>query len=317
MPLDVRKLSKRFENVFPPDLVVSAVRDWVDYRLAGEPRLLTDSREAYVDHHLERCLGAIALIPARQVRGRLLELGSGIYLMTFLLARLRDYDLELAQYWGRPSGPYGSMLVNARTGERKIMPFQEFDGERETFPYADANFDVVLNCDIIEHTLCNPVHMLAECHRVLKPGGLLVLTTPNVLRLDNVVRLLRGTNIYDKYVPESPSARHPREYTPDEIRRLLEWLGFDVLQLQTRDVTHGASRPGARRLAQWCLAWFALAGRIIARQADNPLAWRGEQIFLVARRSRPVNRDLPEFLFEAPGAARQLISALYSDGEQA
>jgi len=52
--------------------------------------------------------------------------------------------------------------------------------DREPLPYPDAAFDVVTCSEVIEH-LENFRALLREAHRVLRPGGLLVLTTPNVL----------------------------------------------------------------------------------------------------------------------------------------
>lgn len=313
MPLDVTRFVAAGGHAFPPEAVREAVQVWIEYRLLDEPALVTDSREAYVEHHLARSLAAMALIPPRRDRGRLLELGSGIYLMTFLLEKLCNYDLELVQYWGRPSGKYETVLVSSRTGERKSMPFVEANAEAEPLPYADGSFDVIVNCDTIEHVLCNPMHMLAECHRVLRPGGVMVLTTPNVLRLDNVVRLFQGRNIYDKYVLDQPSARHPREYTPEELRRVLEWAGFEVSHLDTRDVSRSEVTPQARSIARWCLQAFAATGRLVGRDGANPAHGRGEQIIAAARRSQPANSELPEFLFEAPGISRKVIDSLYGE----
>lgn len=45
-------------------------------------------------------------------------------------------------------------------------------------PFADATFDVVISSEVIEHVPA-PLDAVREMHRVLKPGGLLVLTTPN------------------------------------------------------------------------------------------------------------------------------------------
>lgn len=53
-----------------------------------------------------------------------------------------------------------------------------YDGERLPFP--DAAFDVVESMDVIEHTAC-PEGYLAELARVLAPGGLILLVTPNRL----------------------------------------------------------------------------------------------------------------------------------------
>jgi len=45
-------------------------------------------------------------------------------------------------------------------------------------PYPDAHFDAVVSMDVVEH-LVDPLPWLADALRVLKPGGLLFLTTPN------------------------------------------------------------------------------------------------------------------------------------------
>ncbi len=47
-------------------------------------------------------------------------------------------------------------------------------------PYADATFDLVVHSDTLEH-VPNPVHALAECRRVLKPGGALCYTVPVIV----------------------------------------------------------------------------------------------------------------------------------------
>jgi SAM-dependent methyltransferase len=47
-------------------------------------------------------------------------------------------------------------------------------------PYADASFDAVVSLQVIEH-LHTPQQFVAECARVLVPGGLLVISTPNRL----------------------------------------------------------------------------------------------------------------------------------------
>lgn len=45
-------------------------------------------------------------------------------------------------------------------------------------PYPDAHFDAVVSMDVVEH-LVDPLPWLSDALRVLKPGGLLFLTTPN------------------------------------------------------------------------------------------------------------------------------------------
>ncbi len=64
----------------------------------------------------------------------------------------------------------------------------------EKLPFADASFDYVVSIEGIEHTE-NPFRFLRECARVLKSGGKLFLTTPNVSSLQNrLLFLITGSH---------------------------------------------------------------------------------------------------------------------------
>ena len=70
------------------------------------------------------------------------------------------------------------------------------DVESEPFPYADESFDVVLASEIIEHLHFNPFRLLKESFRVLKPKGRVVLSTPNLARLENLLAIFKGRSIH-------------------------------------------------------------------------------------------------------------------------
>ncbi len=287
------------------------IKDWTKHTLLGEPRELTVGRDDYVRYHGERCLQVLDLIPGRSQRGTLLELGSGLYLMTFLLERFVNYDLELVQYWDKPDGDYESVLVDTRNGgKRKIYSFKHFDAEKTVFPYQDGSFDVVVSCEILEHFLCDPVHVLAECHRVLKPGGVIVLTTPNAMRWNNISKLIRGKNIFDKYVRESATARHPREYTPAEVLRLFEAVGFAVTHIDTMDLIPEDEGPFVKAVTRCAVRLFDAADRLRGRGQNPTAKWRGQHIFLVARRKEKFNEVYPDFLFEKAHLAAPVIDAI-------
>jgi SAM-dependent methyltransferase len=52
--------------------------------------------------------------------------------------------------------------------------------DMHALPYAGGTFDLVIHSDTLEH-VANPVHALAECRRVLRPGGALCFTVPLVV----------------------------------------------------------------------------------------------------------------------------------------
>lgn len=95
---------------------------------------------------------------------------------------------------------------------------------------------MLIFAEIIEHLLNDPCKVLREIKRVLKPNGVLILTTPNVARLENVTRLISGTNIYDPYSGYGPYGRHNREYNRHELDQLLKFEGFEPTQCFTADV---------------------------------------------------------------------------------
>ena len=194
-----------------------------------------EEMKSYVEADFRRFVYTLGLVPDRTGLS-VLELGSNPYFTTVLISKFREAQLHLANFFdGRE--PEGSQKVFiSQTGETIDFPYKQFNVEQDIFPYDDDSFDVVLFCEIIEHLQSDPVHALLEIRRVLKPGGTLVLTTPNVARLDNVRKVIAGQNIYDPYSGYGPYGRHNREYTPQDLVSLLSANGFNVRTLFTADV---------------------------------------------------------------------------------
>ena len=79
------------------------------------------------------------------------------------------------------------------------VPFDIVNLDREPLPYADSQFDLVTCVETIEH-LENFRALVREIHRVLKPGGALVMTTPNILNLRSRLRFF-GFGFYNMFGP--------------------------------------------------------------------------------------------------------------------
>ena len=69
------------------------------------------------------------------------------------------------------------------------VPIARTNLDQEPLPYPDGAFDVVTCSEVVEHVE-NPRRLMREAWRVLKPGGTLVMTTPNVLNAVSRVRYL-------------------------------------------------------------------------------------------------------------------------------
>jgi len=194
----------------------------------------------YLSTALDRLGATFNLIPDDLPKGaKVLELGAMPYYMTALLLRYTDFEVHAANepYWLDIDGGKITLRSTAYGFEHQLT-YQGFNIEQDPFPYPDATFDLVLYCEIIEHLVYDPVQTLYEIHRVLKPGGTLILTTPNPFRYTNILKFLRGQNIYPPFSGYGGYARHNREFSAGELRRLLTACNYHV---ETLRVIHDRS----------------------------------------------------------------------------
>ncbi|MDX2099025.1 MAG: methyltransferase domain-containing protein [Leptolyngbyaceae cyanobacterium bins.59] len=183
----------------------------------------------------------------KDMTGKCLELGSNPYFTTLLLKYYTSLDLTLANYFSpdyeldpiTKTEVVELSCLNPQTRQPQTLSFKShhFNLETEQAPFDDGEFDVILYCEILEHLTLDPLKSLREIKRILKPGGTLVLTTPNAIRLENVARLIVGENIYDTYSAYGIYGRHNREYTSRELRSMLSYMGFTIDTLFTADVS--------------------------------------------------------------------------------
>lgn len=124
--------------------------------------------------------------------------------------------------------PYGVdiSLDNVRTAREKRVP-GVVSNFSQGLPFADESFSVVVAMEIIEHVV-DTSSTLRECYRVLKGGGWLILTTPNLARLENRVRLLVGR--YPHWMDYSceNGIGHVRYYTLPILKSHIRSVGFVV-----------------------------------------------------------------------------------------
>ncbi|HEX8190784.1 MAG TPA: class I SAM-dependent methyltransferase [Pyrinomonadaceae bacterium] len=250
-----------------------------DFLMSMEADFLPPGTIEHFMSHFRRFVYTLDLVPEGEGR-RLLELGAPPYLMSSLLMKFRRPELTPADY----SEMRATHLVKVGGEEHTYRP-DRFNVETDPFPYPDAAFDVAVFCETIEHLPDDPVHPLTELRRVLKPGGHLILTTPNVCRLENVAKPLLGENVGDQYCFNGRYGRHNREFTTAEMRRLLEENGYEVERLYTADVHEDA--------APYFKYWDRLAPLVAGRKGDL-----GQYMFVRARvadKARPPAR--PAWLY--------------------
>lgn len=102
----------------------------------------------------------------------------------------------------------------------------------ETLPFRDSAIDAVVASEIIEH-IFDTSRFLDEINRVLKKGGELILTTPNLASLSNRIRLFLGLQPNYCEVELSECAGHIRFFTVKSLKKLLEKHAFKVEKIKT------------------------------------------------------------------------------------
>ncbi|MFE0100010.1 class I SAM-dependent methyltransferase [Streptomyces sp. NPDC059009] len=116
-------------------------------------------------------------------------------------------------------------------------------------PFADGAADAVLFSEVIEH-LVDPDSALDELRRVLRPGGHLMLSTPNLAAWYNRGLLLAGVQPVFSEVslrgihgrPGSEVVGHLRLYTARALREFVAASGFEVVKVAGAPF-HGVPRP--------------------------------------------------------------------------
>ena len=164
----------------------------------------------------------------------LLEIGTFLGLVAIVMKKM-GFDIEATDI---PEFAGDDSTLKKRLDNHGI-PLSAANLRHATLPYPDNNFDGIIMCEVLEHFNFNPLPTLREINRILKQGGLLYLTTPNIASLRNRLNLLIGksihNNIDDFFAQFNPNNNmivglHWREYTKDEIRYMLEKMNFTIMK---------------------------------------------------------------------------------------
>lgn len=117
-------------------------------------------------------------------------------------------------------------------------------------PPVGTTYDVVFLSEVIEH-LAVPGHVaLDRLRRMLRPGGMIVCSTPNLYRLRNIVFLALGRPIFDHFdLPSDKGSGHVLEYSAEHLRWQFEQAGLQEIRLELREFAHTPNRASDRLLA--------------------------------------------------------------------
>jgi SAM-dependent methyltransferase len=98
----------------------------------------------------------------------------------------------------------------------------------------ENKYDLIVMCEVIEHLTVPPDLIFKKLKKYLKPGGWLLLTTPNFYRFRNLVRMIFGIEIFCPFFqPEKGQGiGHFIEYSKENLQWSLKRAGFESIKIE-------------------------------------------------------------------------------------
>ncbi len=184
-------------------------------------------------HRFRALLAALAQEPAHEV----LEIGATPGQFTSILVAAGYHVDAIDLFPEQRAELWRSLGVDVRLCNLDEQPL----------PYPDNRYDTVVFSEVIEHLVSSPLPALVEMARVLRPGGRLILTTPNQHYFKSRMRTLVDILLDRPFEPFAAFQRsmrldgaqryynHSRLYSMEELRWLLEQAGLTVAQARYVD----------------------------------------------------------------------------------
>jgi len=165
----------------------------------------------------------------------------------------------------------------------KKLGLEVIGGNLEAAEFPSRHFDAITMNHVIEH-VPDPIGTLKECCRVLKPGGKLVVVTPNIDSL--------GRHVFDVAWLHWDPPRHLHIFSPHSLRAAAERAGLLVQEMRTTARSarwmHAASaiirRDGSLPHGSPARAGVRMRLQGLAFQAIEHARGGGEEVVMVAGR---------------------------------
>ena len=182
-------------------------------------RHIAGSNEAevnYLTFHYKRFKKVFSHLKKLRPDGKILDVGTTPF--TFFLKENTKLEVYALDY---------NDLLKERT-EQLSIDFKSADITEGDLPYNNDFFDIILFAEVFEHLHRDPVKILKSLYQKLKPGGYLILGTPNLASFVNRVKLLFNQPILDYPTWDEEVHGHDRIYVKKELLSYLKSAGYNL-----------------------------------------------------------------------------------------
>lgn len=223
----IKSLRQRFDALYDSSIVGAGFFEKDEYYV--------NDRERYW-----RSLNALLKLPLPRP-ARILEIGGG---QMALLCKALFEDRCVV---GDVSDRYVEPILKAG------LEFVEFNLMNARAQSSDDEYDAIVLLEVVEHLPLPAYVIFDRLKRLLKPNGFLFLTTPNLFRMRNLIRMALGIEFLDRFMLPQPGQGlgHQIEYSADHLRWQLDRAGFDIVFLEHDDlgrIGHSTKARLVRRL---------------------------------------------------------------------
>ncbi len=238
--------------------IVSMINDFIDRYHESPINFLNrndfDAEKRYLIAHKHEYIRTIQDIIqyfkySQNTEIKILEIGSFFGIVSVTLSRIgfRVTAIDIDEY------------IASRNLQRLFFAngvrFESVNLKYYRIPFPSEEFDALIMCEVLEHLNFNPIPVIKELNRILKTGGLLYITLPNLLRSVNVLNLaLHGKSIHNPIKDFFTQLNtkegnkivglHWREYTAEELKEMLEEMDFSIAR-------QGYEEPGKPDNRSW------------------------------------------------------------------
>jgi ubiquinone/menaquinone biosynthesis C-methylase UbiE len=199
------------------------------------PKPISDFLESHINpedeyhtKHKRRFARTIQVILDQNPQGKFLELGTSKLIPLALKHFAPEVEVTVTDFdLSKPEKNQYEMSIN---DDSIVCECFSVDLEKTPIPAPDNYFDYILCSEVIEHMEIDPMFMLSEVNRVMKPNGTLIVTTPNVVSSRGLTKMMYGIEPYFYMQYQKTGSgyhRHNYEYSVHSLAAVMKSAGFE------------------------------------------------------------------------------------------